>query len=230
MDRNAKLEAKRIAMEECSRRRPCCPWRPETCTGFRKHGAVLRSVILVIDDEASVIWLRLMRWWCDCGRTFRHYPPDLLPYKRYMHGEILDRVGRMVGTGGRSCFAVAGIAYVVADASAEATVTTAPLSADAQVTAQESETGAQSEAAEDSSSFMAASTPWRWVGWLASLFKRVAPEWSHWLSRQPDFKPETWPLPECRSRARKEVWIDCLKVLLTRGRFPTDFAMSVPGS
>jgi hypothetical protein len=230
MARGAKLEAKRLAMEECSRERPRCPWRPDTCTRFRKHGAVLRSVILVVDDEASVIWMRLMRWWCDCGRTFRHYPPDLLPYKRYLHGEILDRVGRMVGAGGGSCFAVAGVAYVAADASSGASVSAATSSADAPVVARESATVAQAEAAEESASFMASSTPWRWVGWLGSMFKKMAPEWSRWLSRQSDFKPEAWPIPECRTPQRKAIWSACLKVLLTLGRFTTDFAMPAPGS
>lgn len=226
MDRGAKLEAKRLAMEESSRQRPRCPWRPEVCTRFRKHGAVLRSVILVMDDEASVIWLHLMRWWCDCGRTFRHYPPDLLPYKRYLHGEILERVGRMVGEGGGSCFAVAGVAYVAADASSGVGVSVATSSADAPVVARESATAAHGESA----AFMAASTPWRWVGWLASVFKKMAPEWSRWLSRQPNFTPEAWPIPECRTPRRKAIWSACVKALLTLGRFPTDFAMPAPGS
>lgn len=207
MDRKATLEAKRIALEEYSRQRPTCPCCSAPNAGVRKHGAVLRSLILVIDDEASVVWMRLMRWLCECGQTFRHYPPGVVAHKRYVLAEIVERVGRM-SEARESCFQVSGAEYVKPEAPEPSGERDVP----------------------EAERFMAPSTPWRWVGWLASLLPKVVPEWQRWLSGQSSFRPENWVIPPCRSDARRGVWSRCLVVLRALCGSTTDLAMPSPGS
>lgn len=42
-------------------------------------------LLLVYDVQVYELWTFLVRWKCvTCGRTFRHYPDGVAPYKRYL--------------------------------------------------------------------------------------------------------------------------------------------------
>lgn len=234
MDRDTILKSIQNEMEQYSQQRPQCPWNPETCTTMRKHGTVLRNVIIVIEEEASVIWIRLERWSCGCGRTFRHYPPEVLRYKRYTRHEILTRVKSMVPPKGKSCLAVAAVDYAQADAQtptrtdADVAKKTSPLSiADGSSRSREAEPSAREV------KMMAPSTPWRWVRYLSSILGDARLQWQSWLNTQAEFRPEAWVIPPCRSQARRDVWIRCVAALRALSslieKYTTDFAMTAPG-
>lgn len=85
------LKQRLQAMEEYSRSVPTRPCPNPDCGSrrFHRHGRVDRHVRPVVAGVVYPRTFRLSIWRCaECGATFRHYPPKLLPYKRYLTDDM----------------------------------------------------------------------------------------------------------------------------------------------
>ncbi len=72
-----------------------CPQCKTPAGGFHRHGLVSRQVLVIHSENQVLSFLTsLMRWKCRvCDRTFRHYPPYMLPYSRYLLPQQIDLAG-----------------------------------------------------------------------------------------------------------------------------------------
>lgn len=62
------------------------PRCPEGCTGRRlqHHEWCTRTVIIPVGEELYRVKIRVLRWKCSCGRSFRNLPEGILPHSRYV--------------------------------------------------------------------------------------------------------------------------------------------------
>lgn len=147
-----------------SNTRPVAPagriFRVQTarCADFRKHAKRPRLVYPKRDGLIYRLWFWLQRWkCCQCGKTFPHYPPGLLPYKRHLTEVILPLCGRYrhdERTTYRKVVKENGVPIVHAGAVA---------TADAPEAAKEAER----------IPVLAFSTVWRWIVTLAGFWPKL---------------------------------------------------------
>ena len=68
-----------------------CPQCETLAGGFHRHGLVPRRIFVVHVNQVLSLLTSLMRWKClICDGTFRHYPPYMLPYSRYLLPQQVD--------------------------------------------------------------------------------------------------------------------------------------------
>lgn len=107
-----------------------------------------RRFWIVVERVVRKVLCWLARWKCPlCAKSFTEYPAFALPYKRYAREEILNRSGRYVEEDKTTCLVAAQDRGMVV------------------CHAIESERKPERH--------LAASTVWRWAGWMGSLKKTL---------------------------------------------------------
>ncbi len=182
-------------------KRPSCPGGCPKETRLWHHEWCQRRVIIRWGEEDLYeVTIRVMRWKCACGRSFRNLPEGILPYCRYVMAAMAPCLLAVLK----------GKSYLNASVEVEG---------EAQI---EALTPQGTEGCTP-----APSTVWRWVGSLARISRHLHDRLSEVLSGRE--QAIQLPLPGCRSAARRGIWGLCLQALVALGRIPPDFATPLGG-
>jgi hypothetical protein len=172
-------------------------------TDFRWHAARRRLLQHKCAGWVYRLWFVLSRWkCCSCGKTFPHYPPGVLPHKRYLVTEtILPLCERYVQDGEatyRTTVKERGLPIVHAGiivASAESSEAT--------------------KEAEKAAPELRLSTVWQWIGSLAGLWEKLKPRWERRQIEGDRADLSAWQVSarKHRSERRLQELVDCGRVL-----------------
>jgi len=82
-DNAAHIEAFKKACLESALAHPKCP---EGCQNLplQHHEWCRRRLIIRADEELCPVEIEILRWKCQCGKSFRNLPKGVLPYTRYV--------------------------------------------------------------------------------------------------------------------------------------------------
>jgi len=153
---------------------------------------------LIYPKRAGVVyrlWFWLQRWKCgQCGKTFPHYPPGLLPYKRHLTEVILPLCGRYrhdERTTYRKVVRENGVPIVHAGAVATA-----------DATEEDKET--------EQIPVLSPSTVWRWIVTLAGFWTKLRRRGEQRLQKMERVDLRQWRVApwKYRSEVRRQNLID----------------------
>lgn len=163
------------------------------------------------DGQVYRLRFLLTRWkCCRCGKTILHYPPGMLPHKRYLLVETIlplcEDYLRDDAATYREVVKERGVAIVHARPVA---------------------TAGASEAAkrrEKAAPLLSPSTVWWWIGSLAGLWEKLKPRWERRQIEADRADLSAWQVAErkYRSPKRRQELVDCGRVLAVL-RNITDF-------
>lgn len=185
------------------------------CT-FQRHGRVERILLLIDDDQVYKLITFLMRWKCVlCGRTFRHYPSGVLPYKHYLATSpaiLCERYLQEPGATYRQVACSAG------------PLKKQPIFYAGGVAGKES---SERQKALEQPRVLAHSTLWQWMGFLAALWELVRPrsERRQITADQFDLSPWRMAPQHYRSEERRQILLQAALTLavVTHEKYSTDF-------